>query len=372
MSDIAIIGAGGYVGTSLAESLVLDGKVPVRAIVRAYRSFAGLCRFGSAVNVVKADAENPVALTNALCGVSVAINVTTGPPAGIVRSTRSIYDACLAAGVDRLVHLSSAVVYGEVTSPDITDDASPLTRHWMPYAKAKSAAENWLKLRQHGGPLEIAVLRPGIIWGARSAHTLDMAQRLLRKDAFLVGDGEGIFNGIYIDNLLACIRACCDHPSSITGCYHVGDAETVTWRDFYKALGAVLDCDPGRLPRVSGTRFPWSKGAIIDYIQSLPMVNGLYHRLKAHVPSGWRAAIKESLAGPYLYGRQVNEYSPKPSVDREMWHLQKVQHKLPIERFARHFDYSPPVSFAEGISRTVCWLDYQGLTASASPTEIQA
>ena len=46
---IAIIGAGGFVGTSLVEALTLHGTADVRAIVRRFRSFAGLSRFGAGV-----------------------------------------------------------------------------------------------------------------------------------------------------------------------------------------------------------------------------------------------------------------------------------------------------------------------------------
>lgn len=372
MSEIAIIGAGGFVGTSLVEALVLDGRTPVRAVVRAYRNFAGLCRFGSAVKTTVADAENPTALAAALRNAAVAVNLTTGPPAGIVRSTRTIYEACLAANVPRLVHLSSAVVYGQVAEPHLADDAPPLTRHWMPYAKAKAAAENWLRERMSDSSLDVAVVRPGIVWGVRSPHTLDIVQRLLRKDAFLVDGGKGIFNGIYIDNLVACIRACCDSSASAGGFYHVGDAETVTWREFFDALGPDLDCDPSRLAQVPGDRFPWSKSAIVDYVQSLPGVNGLYHRLKSRVPSGWKAAIKSRLAGPYNYEKVASRYSARPSVDRETWHLQKVRHKLPIQKFGERFGFSPPVTFAEAICRTVRWLSFLGLTPSLQPVESPA
>ena len=85
MHEIELIGAGGFVGSSLIESLVLDGGVTVRAIVRAYRNFAGLCRYGSSVTLSVADAEDRIGLARAIRGASIVVNVTTGPPAGIVQ-----------------------------------------------------------------------------------------------------------------------------------------------------------------------------------------------------------------------------------------------------------------------------------------------
>jgi len=367
MSGVAIIGAGGFVGSRLIESLVLDGCTNVRAVVRSYRNIAAFCQYGDAVDTRLANAEDPVSLAAALEGAVVAVNLTTGPPSGIVRSTRAILEACARAGVRRLVHLSSAVVYGDVTEP-IGDDDPPVARHWMPYARAKAESERWLLgqiERQHD--VEIIVLRPGIVWGVRSPHTLAFAQSLAAKNAFLSGDASGIFNGIYIDNLTSAIRACCDCRRRVVGFFNVGDRETITWRDFFGAIGPALDCDTRQLPTVSAEQFPWSVGAAVDAIQSMGPVNALYHRLKSHVPDGVKSAVKSRLEGAYMYDRHAGAYAARPSVSREQWHLQRVRHKLPTGKFERAFHHAPPVSFQEGVRRTLTWLAALGLVSPAFP-----
>ena len=359
MNSLAIIGAGGFVGTSLVESLVLDRAASIRAIVRAPRSLAGLCRFGTAIDTQLADAEQAASLTKTLEGVEVAVNVTTGPPAGVVRSTKAIYEACTRAKVRRLVHVSSAVVFGDVLAPIASDDAPPLKSHWMPYARAKAAAENWLRPKMQDTRLEVVVLRPGIVWGPRSPHTLDLAASLARKSAFLVDGGRWVFNGIFIDNLVAAIRASCTSRGAVAGYYNVGDAEHVTWLDFYSALAAGLDFEAGRLPVISGKRFPWSLRAAVDYVQALGPVNAVYHRLKSRIPDGLKASIKARLGDAYEYALTAPSYACSPGVDRELWHLQRVRHKLPINKFAATFD-PPPVPFAAGATKTIAWLAAQG------------
>lgn len=42
MSQVAIVGAGGFVGLSLVESLVLGGTTDIYPIIRSYRNMAGL------------------------------------------------------------------------------------------------------------------------------------------------------------------------------------------------------------------------------------------------------------------------------------------------------------------------------------------
>jgi nucleoside-diphosphate-sugar epimerase len=359
MNSIAIVGAGGFVGTGLTESLVLDGVHSVRAVVRSPRSLAGLCRFGTAIETRLADAEDTESLVKALTGADAVVNVTTGPPAGIVRSTEAIYTACVQASVKRLVHLSSAVVFGDVFAAVASDDSLPLKSHWMPYARAKAAAENWLRPRISEGQLDVIVLRPGIVWGPRSPHTIELAGSFARKSAYLVDSGRWIFNGIFIENLIAAIRASCTSPGAVAGYYNVGDAEHVTWLEFYAAFAAALDFDPHRLPIVSGQRFPWSLGAAVDYIQSLGPINALYHRLKSRIPDAVKTAIKARLGDAYEYGRASTIYAHSPRVDRELWHLQRVRHKLPVNKFAATFEH-PPVSFADGVSKTIDWLTAQG------------
>jgi 2-alkyl-3-oxoalkanoate reductase len=362
MRSIAVLGAGGFVGQSLIESFVLEERRGVRAIIRGHRNAASLCRFGSAIDLSLADAEDASALKRAFADIDTVVNLVTGPPATIVRSTRALVEACSAAGVSRLVHLSSAVVYGDVLTKPRSDD-DPLVRgHWMPYARAKAASEVWLRSLDASN-LDLVVLRPGIVWGVQSPHTIAIAQQLSRKAAFLVDDGRGIFNGIFVANLIGCLRRCCESDGRVGGFYNVGDDETVTWRDFYDALGPALDCDPSRLPVVDGRKFPHSAGSMVEAIQSLRPVNRLYHQLKPHVPDGWKAAIRARLEGDYQYERRPRTYSTRPSVDREMWHLQRVKYKLPTKKFVDTFHFRTPVTFHEAIRRTIAWLESVGLVS---------
>jgi 2-alkyl-3-oxoalkanoate reductase len=256
------------------------------------------------------------------------------------------------------------VVYKEVTSPDLDDDSPPASGHWMPYARAKSSAEVMLRGQLAAAPCQVVVLRPGIVWGVRSPHTMSTVEALLEKRAYMVGDGRGVFNSIFIDNMVACIRACCDHPEDIRGFYNVGDDEYVTWRDFHSSLAGPLGYDMARMPMVSGERMPWSGRAAFDYAQSLPIFNGLYHWLKARAPDTVKTQIKRRLSGSYEYGVRAPGYVTRPPVDREIWHLQRVRHKLPTAKFASRFGFTPPVSFADGVRRTLLWIRSLGCEAS--------
>jgi nucleoside-diphosphate-sugar epimerase len=356
----AIIGAGGFVGASLVEALALRNESSVRAIVRSYRSVAPYARFGPTVRTERADAENAADLARALRGCSVAINLTTGPPTSIERSTRAIYQACLDANVGRLIHLSSAVVFGDSISELTDDDSPPLDDHWMPYARAKGAAERWIRDNATDARCRVIVLRPGIVWGVRSPHTLSIARSLAQKTAYLVDGGAGVFNAIYIDNLIGCLLACRDHPEAAAGFFNVADPRAVTWWELYAALAPHLGADVERIPSVSGKRFPWSVGAALEYVQLLSFVNPLYHRLKRGMPDGLKARLKGMLHSVDGFELHAKDYPARPRVTRELWHLQRTTGRLTTAKFDRHFQYQPSVTFEEGVRRTVQWLTFLG------------
>jgi hypothetical protein len=93
------------------------------------------------------------------------------------------------------------------------------------------------------------------------------------------------------------------------------------------------------------------------------LVNALYHRLKSRLPDTVKSAIKSQLAEPYTFDYPAHSYQAAPYIDREVWHLQRTRFKLPINKFARRFNYTPPISFEEGLRRTINWLAHIGVVS---------
>lgn len=360
MRSVAVIGAGGFVGSRLIESCILNSFRDVYGIVRSYRNLARLCRFGSPVKIRIADGENEDALARAIKGCSTVVNLISGDPATIIGSTKAVYQACSRASVKRLIHLSSAVVYGEVESPAIDDDSLPMRNHWMPYARAKAEAELFLREVLSSSPTDIIVLRPGIVWGPRSRWSLSVVQDLLNDTAYLVGEGSGICNSIYIDNLVSCILTCCNYENNTSGFFNVSDDEVVTWRDFYASLAECTNYDMSRISKVPADRFRPSLNARLQDLMSLP----IYLRLREYFSMETRARIKRFLkrqSDRRNYPPGNDRGSTRLQVTREMWHLQKTRHKLSNAKFSKQFNFRPPFSFRHGTEMTINWLRFLGV-----------
>jgi len=291
MSGIAIIGAGGFVGTRLIESLVLDDIEKIYAIVKAPRNLAKLCRFGTKISIKFANAQDEESLSESIKDADTVINLVMCEPSGIDKSTKVIYNSCVKVGVKRLIHLSSAVVYGQVESSIINDDSLPIKNHWMPYARAKASSELFLREVLHSNPMEIIVLRPGIIWGPRSSWSYNAAQDITYNKAYLIGNGNGICNTIYIDNLISCILTCHQKISNSSGFYNVSDSEIITWYDFYKSLSNYLGYDMTKMTKIPEDRFRPSFNSLIDDIRS----SNTFNNFKKLLPEELKFILKSWL-----------------------------------------------------------------------------
>jgi nucleoside-diphosphate-sugar epimerase len=238
MSRIAIVGAAGFVGMRLAEMAWLGGEFDFVPVIRNFKSFARLSKYGRACQY--ADAGDASALQRVLVGCDTVVNLTMGDDARTLSDTQTLLAACEAARARVLVHLSTAEVFGRVVSPTVADDSPPVTDHWMAYARAKIATETWLRPRMAASSVRVVALRPGLIWGPRSPWVVGPATALLEGTACLFGGGQGICNLVHVDTLARDILAVARHPDPRPGFYNVGDPETVTWRQYFEELAAQM------------------------------------------------------------------------------------------------------------------------------------
>jgi nucleoside-diphosphate-sugar epimerase len=346
LGGIAVVGAGGFVGARLLEMAALSGRDDVVPIVRGFHSVARSANLG--VRHRLGDASRPATLARAFDGCEAVVNLTTGDPAEIVRATSQIYDAAVAAGARVLVHLSSATVYGQVDRADLPDDAPPLRDHWMPYAREKARAEDHLRARMADGRLAVVVLRPGLVWGPGSPWVLGPATDLVRGTAYLVGDGAGICDLMYVDDLVRAIHAAVRAP--VPGFYHAADDELPTWRAYYTALADGLGVEIGSVHVVSGDRYRPGLRDRLETVRSVPAYRWLKERMPLETRMSLKARMRRTPSGPAA-----------PAVSRTMWHLQTTRHRRPTLKLRDTYGLGPGTAFSAGMSASLAWLRFIGI-----------
>ncbi len=346
LGRVAVIGASGFVGNRIVEMLHLRGDQVV-PIVRRASGLALASRFGITGRV--ADASDQTALTAALEGCDAAVVCLAGDTATIVDSVEPIYRAADAAGVRRLVHLSSASVHGQAPLPG-TDERSPLSdRQRIAYNNAKVRAEWRLQECRRRGSTETVVLRPSIVHGPRSQWTGGFADTVLDGTAALVDGGHGICNAIYVDNLVDAVLLAATVPGVDGETFLVGDPEEVTWRDLARPICTALGVDLDDLPA------PPASAAVAPsrQLSELRPVHWVRGRLPSWLRAALRAARDERRGSPGADARHVE-------VALEQALLHTCRWRLPSERAYAALGWRPAVPFEEACRRSVAWLRFAG------------
>lgn len=356
---VAVLGASGFIGSRIVEMLHLGGLAGVRPVVRSMGSLARLSRFDLDWRI--ADARDQKALCRALEGCETAVHAIAGEPATIRDSVTPFYRAAQAAGVRRLVYLSSASVHGQAPLPG-TDDESPLSRRQpIAYNNAKAWAEHRLIGLRARGEVEIVILRPGIVTGPRSVWQARFASELLAGTACWLNDGRGICNSLYVDNLVHAIHLALTAPGVDGKSFLLGDAETVTWSDLYGPVAHALGFYPLQLPNVD--HVPQRRGMREVAGEFAGSTTG--RTIASLVPKRIRRGIRAVIApatpidsSPWAI--PATPATPLSSATLEMSLLYRCTWKLPDTRARQLLGYRPVVSFAEGCRRTIGWLGFAG------------
>lgn len=173
---IAVTGATGFLGRHLVAELT-DGY-DVVAISRRGTLPPGLSKAAQGgVTAVAADVTDPASLEAAFAGCSAVVHaagsVSHDPVhastmwAVHVEGTRNVARACQAAGVKRLVHLSSSGTLAVSKEPAVhTEDSEPplaIVQEWS-YYRAKLLSEQML-LDEAPADLDVVVLNPSLLLG---------------------------------------------------------------------------------------------------------------------------------------------------------------------------------------------------------------
>jgi nucleoside-diphosphate-sugar epimerase len=362
MEKIAIIGASGFIGIRAVEIFHLTQLAEVVPVVRSFSSLARMSKFDLDSRV--ADACDQEALTKALSGCQSALISVSGDARVINGSVDPIYRAARANGLKRLVYLSSASVHGQAPAPG-TDESSPLSENQpIPYNRAKVRAENDLLKLAEEGSIEVVILRPGIVFGPRSnLWTAGLANDLLSGRAYLTNNGAGICNSIYVDNLIHAIQLCfsADGNRVDKQAFIVGDEEQVTWLEAYEPIAHALGIDINQVPRLDVPEFSKTARDVVQDLRASTPVQSMLRvmpgRLKRTIKAALFEAVKKEQSITIDGGMRAMS---TPIVTQEMAFLQACAYKLPHTKARNHLNYRAPLTFQEGIARSIAWLEFAG------------
>lgn len=264
-----VTGANGFVGHALCAELVKRGQA-VRGAVRSDQSALPAGVHAAIVGDVDAGTD----WSNALDGVQTVIHLaarvhvmqdTAADPLADFRRVNTagaehLARCAAAAGVRRLVYISSIKVNGEQT-PDgkkFSEDDAPAPQD--PYGVSKWEAEQALHRVATETGLEVVVVRPPLVYGpgvkGNFAQMLSAVSRGIPLPFASLHNQRSL---VYLGNLVDALIVCASHPAAAGQTYLVCDGEDASTPALLRQLAAamgvtsrVFPCPPALL-RLAGS-----------------------------------------------------------------------------------------------------------------------
>lgn len=304
MKKVLVLGGTGFVGRAVCEHLAAHSPslrivVPTRRTQHA-RQLTAL----PTVEVVQADVHDDAALARLVPGCDAVINLVAilhGSAAAFdkvhVQLPRHLAQACSAAKVLRMVHVSALGVGAEV-------NAAPSN-----YLRSKTAGEHVLE--QSG--LELTLLRPSVIFGAEDSF-LNLFAKLQAFAPFMpLAGSTSRFQPVWVDDVASAIVHALQQRDSIGKTYELAGPTVYTLGELVRLAGRwsgherpVLPLPEfiGRMQALTMELLPGPTLMSRDNVDSMKLPNVASGKLPGLAELGITAAALEAIAPGYLGSQQ--------------------------------------------------------------------
>ncbi len=187
---ILLTGASSGIGSDLIRRLIDCADLEIKAMV--HRSLVNI----PGCEARQGDLDNPELLARAVDGVDTVIHLAALTSSAReseyfrinVKGTKNLVDACVFAGVKRIIYISSraASLYGGG------------------YSRSKLEAEECVK----SSGLQWLILRPSEVYGQREGDTINRLIQWVKKYPLVpvIGTGQARLSPVYIDDVVSAME----------------------------------------------------------------------------------------------------------------------------------------------------------------------
>tara|TARA_B100000780_G_scaffold81212_2_gene55420 strand:+ start:5378 stop:6379 length:1002 start_codon:yes stop_codon:yes gene_type:complete len=230
-AKVLITGANGFIGGALMRHFRAQGAAVV-----------GVDLVAVGDDIVSGDIAKPDTFRQLLLDCDVLVHT-----AAIVSNAMSDVDmwtvnvaatanlvACAAdCQVERFVHISSIVVYGNSAAGEL-DENHPVHADGGSYVLTKLAAEHAVLATTVKSDMEVVIIRPGDVYGPGSRPWVVLPLEAIAKGQFVLpAKGEGFFRPIFIDDLIHGIGLAVSTPEAAGEVLNLSCRGYITTREFF-------------------------------------------------------------------------------------------------------------------------------------------
>lgn len=242
-----VTGATGLLGSHVTDLLLERGEA-VRVLARRTDDTARLTHAGA--QIAWGDLGDRASLAAAVCGVDRVLHCAarTGPWGPLaeyeianVIGPGTLIDVAMAAGVQRIVHVSSITVHGNDVGGEV-DEMAPIRVAANPYSRTKIAGERLVHQMIHAQGAPVTVVRPGLIYGPRDTNSFCRFAALVeRRKMIVIGSGHNHVPLIYATDAARGVVLASEVACATGKTYLLVNDEPVTQNDYLRAMAEELN-----------------------------------------------------------------------------------------------------------------------------------
>lgn len=236
-----VTGATGFVGARLVETLALAGGVRIRALVHTVPKAVRIARFN--IDLVDGSITDAGLLEKATQGCDVVFHCAIGNRQVNVQGTENLAKAAAANKVGRLVHVSTAAVYGNVPDGPLDESAPRRPSGWN-YADEKLQSEEIVLNYHKSHGLPVTILQLANVYGPWGTYfTIEPLRQLREGRVVVVNDGQGLTNATYVDDVVQALLLAASRDQAVGQIFLIRGPGRVTRRQFLDAYQNMLGVD---------------------------------------------------------------------------------------------------------------------------------
>jgi uncharacterized protein YbjT (DUF2867 family) len=297
IASVCILGGTGFVGRSIADHAGRRG-LRVRVLTR-YAPNAAPITVLPTVEIMVGNPRDPQALESAFADMDAVVNLVgilhPGRRSGFreahVELPRRVAEACRAAGVQHLLHMSALGASASAPSEYL-----------------RSRAEGEAAVRAAGGLPPCTMFRPSVVFGEKD-HFLNMFAKLVSLFPIVpLAGAKARLQPVWVEDVARSFVACLGDPRTFGQTYELCGPKAYSLEELVRfvadTLGrrrAIVPLPPG-LGRLQAAVFEHLPGKLLtrDNLRSLSVDNvcsGPFPRIFGFEPASLEAVAPEYLAG---------------------------------------------------------------------------
>ncbi|WP_181034139.1 NAD(P)-dependent oxidoreductase [Arthrobacter sp. GMC3] len=235
-SRILVLGAAGFIGSHVATSMAQSGQAHVTMLRRQPHHSPGNLH----ATTVYGDITAPESLRAALPGIDVVVHSASyiGPDPEKTREvneigTMNVIDECQRAGIERIIYVSTAAVYG--TGPHRGLSASEPEYHPSSGSSISRARAEQMVLSNGG-----EVVRPNLVFGRGDRWVIPGLLKMMAAGGEWPGDGSALLSIIGVADLGHLVGGLALTPPQRGQAFHAAYPEPIAVSRLLRAVATAF------------------------------------------------------------------------------------------------------------------------------------